>query len=85
MLEVDSPPVLAWRRRHPRSGWFVGMVNFAEHPVSVDTRRLDGLGELDTVLSSDGPLDVHEGRGAAARAGLLVAHRAVRSGVDNPG
>jgi amylosucrase len=62
LLAVDDPHVLAWRRRHPRSGHFVGMVNFAEHPVSVDARALEGLGDLDTVLSSDGPLEVHDGR-----------------------
>jgi amylosucrase len=62
VLEVDSPHVLAWRRRHPRSGNFVGMVNVAEHAVTVGPWALDGLGELPTVLSSDGPLRVHEGR-----------------------
>jgi amylosucrase len=62
VLRVDSPHVLAWRRRHPRSGWFVGMVNFAEHPVTIGAHALDGLGALDTVLSSDGPLRVHQGR-----------------------
>ena len=39
VLPVDSPHVLAWRRRHPRSGHLVGMVNFAEHAVSVDPPR----------------------------------------------
>jgi len=62
LLPVDDPHVLAWRRRHPRSGHFVGMVNFAEHPVSVDARAFEGLGELDTVLSADGPLQVRDGR-----------------------
>lgn len=62
VLEVDSPHVLAWRRRHPRSGWFVGLVNFAEHTVSIDAHALDGLGELPTVLSSDGPLQARGGR-----------------------
>jgi amylosucrase len=62
LLAVDDPHVLAWRRRHPRSGHFVGMVNFAEHHVSVDARALEGLGDLETVLSSDGPLEVHDGR-----------------------
>jgi amylosucrase len=38
------------------------MVNFAEHPASVDLRALEGLGELETVLSSDGPLQVRDGR-----------------------
>jgi amylosucrase len=62
LLAVDDPHVLVWRRRHPRSGHFVGMANFAEHPVSVDARAFEGLGELETVLSSDGPLVVHDGR-----------------------
>jgi amylosucrase len=62
LLAVDDPHVLAWRRRHPRSGHFVAMVNFAEHPVSVDARVVEGLGELETVLSADGPLAVHDGR-----------------------
>jgi amylosucrase len=61
-LPVDDPHVLAWRRRHPRSGHFVGMVNFAEHPVSVDVRAFEGLGELETVLSGNGPMSVHDGR-----------------------
>jgi amylosucrase len=62
LLAVDDPHVLAWRRRHPRSGHFVGLVNFAEHPVSVDARAFEGLGELETVLSSDGALAVVDGR-----------------------
>ncbi len=62
VLDVDSPHVLAWRRRHPRSGHFVGLVNVAEHAVTVDACALDGLGELDTVLSSDGPLRAEAGR-----------------------
>ncbi len=67
VLDVDSPHVLAWHRRHPRSGHFVGMVNVAEHAVTIDPKCLDGLGldgygELHTVLASDGPMLVHEGR-----------------------
>ena len=62
LLAVDDPHVLAWRRRHPRSGHFVSLVNFAEHPVSVDVRAFEGLGELETVLSADGDLVVHDGR-----------------------
>ncbi len=62
VLTPDSPHVLAWRRRHPRSGHFVGMVNFSDQPTTVDARLVDGLGALDTVLSSDGPPVVREGR-----------------------
>ena len=62
VLTCDSPHVLAWRRRHPRSGHFVGLVNFAEQPTAVDARLLDGFGALGTVLSSDGPPLVQDGR-----------------------
>jgi amylosucrase len=62
VLTPDSPHVLAWRRRHPRSGHFVGLVNFAEESVTVDPRLFDGLGTLDTVLSSDGPPLIQDGR-----------------------
>jgi amylosucrase len=61
VLDVSSPHVLAWRRRHPRSGHFVGLANFAEHPVSFNARALDGLGELHTVASSDGGVQVRDG------------------------
>jgi amylosucrase len=62
LLGVDDTRVLAWRRRHPRSGNFVGMVNFGEEPASVDVRALARMGDLETVLSSDGALAVHGGR-----------------------
>ena len=62
LLDVGNAAVLAWRRRHPRSGHFVGLANFADHPVSVDVRAFEGLGELETVLSSDGDVVVHDGR-----------------------
>ena len=63
--------MLAWRRRHPRSGHFVGLVNFAEHPVSVDVRAFEGLGELETVLSADGDLVVHDGRAVLPGLGFV--------------
>ncbi len=62
VVAVDNPHVLAWRRRHPRSGDFVGLVNFAETEQSVDTGLFHSLGRLETVLSSDGPLDPRNGR-----------------------
>ncbi len=62
VLDVDSPYVLGWRRRHPRSGWFVGLANFSEAQTSIDAHVLDGLGALDTLLSSDGSLAVRDGR-----------------------
>ena len=62
VLPTDSPHVLAWRRRHPRSGHFVGLVNFSDQPTTVDVRVLAGLGRLDTVLASDGPPPLENGR-----------------------
>jgi amylosucrase len=59
VLALDDPHVLAWRRRHPRSGWFSGLVNFAEHPASVSADVVDGM---ETVLSSDGRIEVRNGR-----------------------
>lgn len=62
VLYVDDPHVLAWWRRHPRSGHFVGLVNVAEHPVSVDAGLLHRFGALETAHSSDGPVRFAEGR-----------------------
>ncbi|HST80114.1 MAG TPA: alpha-amylase family protein [Kineosporiaceae bacterium] len=60
--------VLAWRRRHPRSGTFVGLVNFATEDVWLDGARFalagtkDGDGpQLQTLLSSDGPPELSNG------------------------
>jgi amylosucrase len=62
VLDVGSPHVLGWRRRHPRSGWFVGLANFAEHPVSIEARVLGSYSDLESVLSSDGVLEVQNGQ-----------------------
>jgi amylosucrase len=65
--EFDDPHVLGWRRRHPRSGLFVGLANFAEHDASVPLAALhpfghDAAGGLQLLLSSDGLLDIRDGR-----------------------
>jgi amylosucrase len=62
ILGVDNGSIFAWRRRHPRSGNFVGLANFSEDPQSVGTAAFAHYGWLETALSSDGPLEVHEGR-----------------------
>jgi amylosucrase len=62
ILGVDNGAVFAWRRRHPRSGTFVGLANFAETAQSVHTATFGHFGWLETALSSDGPLEVREGR-----------------------
>ena len=61
LLGRRRPAVLAWRRRHPRSGNFVGLANFAEHPVSVDIRAFEGLGAGDRAVG-DGDLLLRDGR-----------------------
>jgi amylosucrase len=62
ILGVDNGAVFAWRRRHPRSGHFVGLANFAETPRSVDAAAFGAYGWLETIASSDGPLEVLDGR-----------------------
>ncbi|MBM2623154.1 hypothetical protein JIG36_47425 [Actinoplanes sp. LDG1-06] len=59
---VDNGHVFAWRRRHPRSGTFVGLANFSEQPQTVEAAAIGHYGWLETALSSDGPLVVREGR-----------------------
>jgi hypothetical protein len=49
-------------RRHPRSGTFIGLANFAEEPQSIEATAIGHYGWLETALSSDGPLEVREGR-----------------------
>jgi len=62
ILGTDNAHVFGWRRRHPRSGNFVGLANFAESEQTVDTGAFGRYGWLETVLGSDGPLEVHGGR-----------------------
>lgn len=62
VFDPGSPHVLAWRRRHPRSGTFVGLANMSPEPQTVDADAVTGFGTFDLVLSSDGPLGVAGGR-----------------------
>lgn len=62
VVDAGSDRVLAWRRRHPRSGWFVGLANFSPAPEEVDADTVTGFGTYDLALGSDGPLHVHSGR-----------------------
>ncbi|HEX9645010.1 MAG TPA: alpha-amylase family protein [Acidimicrobiia bacterium] len=63
-LWTDDPAVFAYVRRHPRAGPFLALVNFADDPRTVDAAILDagGVPEPRTVLSSDGDLEVSDGR-----------------------
>jgi amylosucrase len=40
ILDAGDGRVLAWRRRHPRSGSFVGLANFSPQDVWIDPSRL---------------------------------------------
>ena len=71
ILGVDNGAFFAWRRRHPRSGNFVGLVNFSEDPQSVDTGAFGHFGWMETALSSDGPLEVREGRAHLSGLGFV--------------
>jgi amylosucrase len=62
ILGVDNGHVFAFRRRHPRSGTFIGLANFAERPQSISAAAIGHYGWMETALSSDGPLEVREGR-----------------------
>jgi amylosucrase len=62
VLDAGDDGILVWRRRHPRSGTFVGVANFSAAPQTVDADTVTGFGTFVPVLSSDGPAEVHEGR-----------------------
>ena len=47
--------MLVWRRRHPRSGTFVGVANFSPAAQLVDADTVTGVGTFRSVLASDGP------------------------------
>ncbi|MEX5719980.1 alpha-amylase family protein [Geodermatophilus maliterrae] len=62
VLDAGSDAVLVWRRRHPRSGTFVGVANVSPHPQQVDADTVTGFGTFAQVHGSDGPLGVRGGR-----------------------
>jgi amylosucrase len=62
IVDVGDSRVLAWRRRHPRSGDLVGLANFAPTAVAVDADTVTGFGTFELVVGSDGPPDVYNGR-----------------------
>jgi amylosucrase len=62
LVDAGSDAVLVWRRRHPRSGPFVGVANVSPHPQEVDADTVTGFGTYRQVHGSDGPLAVRDGR-----------------------
>jgi amylosucrase len=61
VVDAGSDRVLVWRRRHPRSGSFVGLANFSSMPAAVDADTVTGYGTYRLALGSDGPLRVQGG------------------------
>jgi amylosucrase len=69
VIDAGDGRVLAWRRRHPRSGTFVGLANFSPEDIWVEGTRLDLTGlagaeggpGLETLLSSDGAPEISNG------------------------
>jgi amylosucrase len=55
VLDVGNGAVLAWRRRNPRSGSFVGLANVSPAAQTVDADTVTGFGSFEPVLASDGP------------------------------
>jgi amylosucrase len=55
VLDVGNAAVLGWRRRHPRSGTFVGVANVSPAAQLIDADAVTGFGTFPLVLSSDGP------------------------------
>ena len=64
VLRPDDPHVLAYRRRHPRSGPLVALANFSDGWQSVgrDLLAAAGIAEPVHVHSTRGRLDLGEGR-----------------------
>ncbi|MGZ4550236.1 MAG: alpha-amylase family protein [Blastococcus sp.] len=62
LLDPGNQAVLAWRRRHPRGGAFVGVANVNAAPQGVDADTVTGFGSCVPVLGSDGDLGVTDGR-----------------------
>jgi amylosucrase len=59
VIDIGDPRILAWRRRHPRSGSFIAVANVSEQDVWIDPSRLrhearlESGGHLDVVIASD--------------------------------
>ena len=62
VLDVGNPAVLAWHRRHPRSGSFVGLANFGRAPQTVDADTVTGFGTYVPVMTSDGQPELRADR-----------------------
>jgi amylosucrase len=62
VFDPGTPHVLAWRRRHPRSGTFVGLANFSAAAQLVDADTVTGYGTFPPALASDDPPELRADR-----------------------
>jgi amylosucrase len=62
VLDVGNDAVLAWRRRNPRTGSFVGLANVSPAAQTVDADTVTGFGSFEPVLASDGPPELRADR-----------------------
>ena len=62
VIDVGNDHVLAWMRRSPIGGTFVGLANFAPYPQGVHADTVTGFGTFGQVLASDGDMPVRHGR-----------------------
>ena len=62
VLDVGNDAVLGWRRRHPRSGTFIGLANFSPATEAVVADTVTGFGTFEPVLASDGRPDLRADR-----------------------
>jgi amylosucrase len=62
LLDVGNDFVLAWRRRSPRSGTFVGLANFSPYMQGVDADTVTGFGTYERVLASDDTFEIKYSR-----------------------
>src|SRR3954469_3643109 len=62
VLDVGNEAVLAYRRRHPRSGAFVGLANLSRAAQTVDADTVTGFGTFLPVLASDGAPELRADR-----------------------
>ena len=68
VVAVDDSRVLAWWRRHPRSGTFIGLANFGEDDAAVQLERLSAAlpesarpRRLEPLIGTQPELEVHDG------------------------
>ena len=79
VLDVGNDAVLAWRRRHPRSGTLRrAWPTSAGPPQTVDADTVTGFGTFEPVLTSDGPPELRADRVLLPGPRIRLVRRALR-------